>query len=130
MMRGGLFNTRTTSQMGHIRSEISTMNTLWRVLAFCLSFSFILSGAASAPAQNIAELPKFQKEDRVLVLAPHPDDETIGCAGVIMHALKSGAKVKVVYLTNGDNNVFSILLSNPLLIPLRLLLLTEGDLLI
>jgi len=103
------------------------MKTKWWVLAFYLVSGFILSGAASALAENIAELPNFQKTDRVLVLAPHPDDEIIGCAGVIMHALKSGAEVKVVYLTNGDNNIFSILFYNPLLFPLRLFTLTELD---
>jgi len=39
-----------------------------------------------------------------LILAPHPDDETIACAGVIQQALKAGAKIRVVYLTNGDHN--------------------------
>ncbi|MBI5591128.1 MAG: PIG-L family deacetylase [Deltaproteobacteria bacterium] len=38
---------------------------------------------------------------RVLVLAPHPDDETIGCGGSL--ALHTGAHdpVKVIFLTNG-----------------------------
>ncbi|NTS76272.1 ChbG/HpnK family deacetylase [Catenovulum sp. SM1970] len=38
----------------------------------------------------------------VLVVAPHPDDETLGTAGTIMQALKAGKKVGVVVLTNGD----------------------------
>ncbi len=103
------------------------MNTHCRILSCCLALSLVVLGAVTAQAQNISELPAFQKGDRVLVLAPHPDDETIGCAGVILHALKAGARVKVVYLTNGDNNIFSILFSNPLLFPIRLLLLSEGD---
>jgi LmbE family N-acetylglucosaminyl deacetylase len=37
-------------------------------------------------------------------LAPHPDDETLGCAGIIQRARKVGASVNVVYLTNGDSN--------------------------
>lgn len=42
--------------------------------------------------------------DRLLVLAPHPDDETLACAGLIGATLGAGAAVKVVVLTNGGNN--------------------------
>lgn len=42
--------------------------------------------------------------DRLLVLAPHPDDETLACGGVIRRALGEGAHVCVVIATNGDAN--------------------------
>lgn len=41
--------------------------------------------------------------DRLLILAPHPDDETIATGGVIQKALAMGLPVHVVYLTYGDN---------------------------
>jgi LmbE family N-acetylglucosaminyl deacetylase len=40
--------------------------------------------------------------ERVVVLAPHPDDETLGCGGTIRLLRKSGKKVKVLFLTSGD----------------------------
>lgn len=58
----------------------------------------------TARAEEIRTEPGFTKNDRVLVLAPHPDDEAIGTCGVIQKALNQNAKVKVVCYTNGDSN--------------------------
>ena len=55
-------------------------------------------------------MPDFNANDRVLVLAPHPDDETFGAGGAIAQAVKAGAQVKVVLLTNGENNKLSFLI--------------------
>ena len=44
----------------------------------------------------------FTENDRILVLAPHPDDETLGAGGVIQRALEAKAHVKIVFLTYGD----------------------------
>lgn len=50
-----------------------------------------------------APLPPSQP-DRVLVFAVHPDDETLGAGGLIQKALKSASQVRVVVVTDGDNN--------------------------
>ncbi len=41
---------------------------------------------------------------RVLIVAPHPDDEALGCGGLIRHALAVGAAIRVLFVTDGDNN--------------------------
>lgn len=38
---------------------------------------------------------------RVLVFAPHPDDETLGCGGSLALHAEAGDPVRVVFLTNG-----------------------------
>lgn len=37
---------------------------------------------------------------RVLVIAPHPDDEVIGCGGVLLKHICSGDEVRVCYITS------------------------------
>jgi LmbE family N-acetylglucosaminyl deacetylase len=58
---------------------------------------------------RLTELVSFKNNERILILAPHPDDESIACAGIIQKALKAGAQVRVVYLTNGDHNEFAFI---------------------
>lgn len=65
---------------------------------------------AALPAQELLSLPAISKDDRVLILAPHPDDEAIGGAGPLLRALAAGAKVKVACFTNGDHNELMFIL--------------------
>jgi LmbE family N-acetylglucosaminyl deacetylase len=42
---------------------------------------------------------------RVLVLAAHPDDESLGCAGTIALLRKAGAAVSVAFATDGEATI-------------------------
>lgn len=48
----------------------------------------------------------FTPMDRVLIVAPHPDDESIATGGLIQVARMAGAAVRVIVLTDGDANVW------------------------
>lgn len=41
---------------------------------------------------------------RLLVVAPHPDDESIATGELIQQVRQAGGEVRIVLLTNGDNN--------------------------
>lgn len=45
-------------------------------------------------------------QDRVLVIAPHPDDESLCCAGILQRARANGAATAVVWITAGDGFSF------------------------
>jgi LmbE family N-acetylglucosaminyl deacetylase len=49
-----------------------------------------------------SDLQSLTSEDRILVIAPHPDDEAVCCAGTIAKARAAGAYVAIVWLTMGD----------------------------
>lgn len=52
---------------------------------------------------NLPDIVLIEDEDdtRALVLAPHQDDEILGCGGIMHRLTLGGAKVKVVYMTDG-----------------------------
>jgi LmbE family N-acetylglucosaminyl deacetylase len=39
---------------------------------------------------------------KILIVAPHPDDEALMFSGVVYSALSRGEPVKIVMMTNGD----------------------------
>jgi LmbE family N-acetylglucosaminyl deacetylase/glycosyltransferase involved in cell wall biosynthesis len=52
-------------------------------------------------AEAIPFEPQDLRGERLLVLAPHPDDEVIGCGGLVALHLREGRKVHVVVATDG-----------------------------
>jgi LmbE family N-acetylglucosaminyl deacetylase len=66
--------------------------------AFLLAALFIHAPARSAPR----EFGVFTPADVLLVVAPHPDDEALCCAGAIERARAAGAHVALVWITSGD----------------------------
>ncbi len=47
------------------------------------------------------------KEQTLLVVAPHPDDEILGCGGLIKKIKDRGGKVYVLFITVGDTQEYS-----------------------
>lgn len=54
-----------------------------------------------------ATLPPFDfpnSGDRILVVAPHPDDETLCCSGLLQRAAALEIPARVAFITNGDGS--------------------------
>jgi LmbE family N-acetylglucosaminyl deacetylase len=64
----------------------------------------------SSVASSLPSSPTLTPDDRILILAPHPDDESLCCGGVIQQAVAMKLPVRIVWLTYGDNNEWSFLL--------------------
>ena len=64
-------------------------------------FNYDSSRVASAEVKRMPDL-NLAAERRLLVISPHPDDETLGAGGLIATARNRGYLVKVVFMTNGD----------------------------
>jgi len=39
-----------------------------------------------------------------MLIAPHPDDESLACAVALQRAVRAGAAIRVIYVSDGDNN--------------------------
>lgn len=56
----------------------------------------ILRATSSVKAKHFPEV------ESALVIAPHPDDEIFGCAGLIQHLLSKQKKVSIIILSDGS----------------------------
>lgn len=72
------------------------------------SRALYMANLRSDPA--IAEMPAPAPGERIVIFAPHEDDEVLGCAGYIQRAVSVGAHVRVVLMTNGEYPELSVVL--------------------
>jgi LmbE family N-acetylglucosaminyl deacetylase len=49
-------------------------------------------------------VPAFNSHSRLMMFAPHPDDEALACSIFLQHADRAGAAIRVVYATDGEDN--------------------------
>lgn len=78
--------------------------TIARIALALLLTSF--AGALAAPATAI---PPIDSHTSLLIVAPHPDDETLCCAGVIRRVVAAGGHASIVWLTSGDGSELDLL---------------------
>jgi LmbE family N-acetylglucosaminyl deacetylase len=64
------------------------------------SSGILLANPAALPICNIHTI----KRQRVLIVAPHPDDETLGCGGAISLLCRQGYDVNVLIVSDGTGS--------------------------
>jgi LmbE family N-acetylglucosaminyl deacetylase len=100
------------TQLMHCWSPFRPVAVRGFFIALCCTMGnagTIAQGEPQAETSLVSK-PTLDKDDRILVFAPHPDDETLGCAGVIQEAVAMKLPVRIVWLTYGDNNEWSFML--------------------
>jgi LmbE family N-acetylglucosaminyl deacetylase len=72
-------------------------------------FPALLAALAARQSVPAADLPPIDAATSLLVIAPHPDDETLCCAGVIERVVRAGGRASVVWVTSGDGSELDLL---------------------
>src|SRR5262249_49171349 len=80
----------------------ATWLLLLAVVVLFVSPAGAQSGSPSSAARTSLEVPQRL---RLLVVAPHPDDETLGAAGLMQRVQEQHGRVSVAYLTSVDGYV-------------------------
>src|SRR6266576_3850700 len=48
--------------------------------------------------------PAFNAASRLMLIAPHPDDEALACSITLHRVVRAGGAIRVIYATDGDDN--------------------------
>ena len=89
--------------------RLSFRSILLVILTLFLTASVLYNDrviTASLKPMDLIPLP-IASVRRLLVVAPHPDDESLGSGGLIQAILAQGGEVRVVLMTNGDGQMLA-----------------------
>ena len=67
-------------------------------------FMFAPASYLNTKEQTLTTFPALKSTDRIVVVAPHLDDESIPVGGLIAEARKMNIPVTIIFMTNGDGN--------------------------
>lgn len=89
------------------------MKTMKMKLIFIVAVLLLIFGTSAYAYTSNNDIKydhgiNLTSSDRVLIVAPHPDDETIGGGGVIRYCLEHNIPVYVVVVTNGGNGSLGV----------------------
>jgi LmbE family N-acetylglucosaminyl deacetylase len=95
------------------------MRAALRPLTLLLIAGLLAYAAYAAPGQTATSTPPkltnpatflpITSATSLLVVSPHPDDESLCCSGVIQRVLHAGGHVSIVWFTSGDGSELDLL---------------------
>lgn len=85
--------------MSHCFTVKSFKNIIKKHLTGCLQATFL---------KKATDVTESLPPGPLLVIAPHPDDETLGCAALIRHYRARGDLVRIVVVTDGSRAILPI----------------------
>lgn len=97
--------TSSTAVRSSRRRRVALAAVLLLVAAAALAAALAMAHALPPTGVAVQRHVRIASTDRLLVVSPHPDDESIACAGLIQQSLAAGAQVRVLWMTAGDHNV-------------------------
>jgi len=83
------------------QNKLSYGSWFFRIIMLLLLYPY-QETACQSSTNGSDIISRMKRASAIIVVAPHPDDEVLGFAGVIYDALQMGKTVKVVLLTNGE----------------------------
>src|SRR5260370_4512786 len=72
-------------------------------LPVCLAFSVAFAYPSVKGIAPMA-IPEFVSGSRLMLIAPHPDDEALACSIIFQRAIQAGTAIRDIYATDGDDN--------------------------
>ncbi len=74
--------------------------------AFVLALSLLwIAGGCVQPENSVLTVAP---QAHLLIIAPHPDDETLGAGGLIQRVRAGGGAVRIIYMTSGDGFIEAV----------------------
>ena len=77
----------------------------WRALLFAalICIRGVSDGHSAFIGPDPSAPVSLSESDRLLILAPHPDDDILCCGGIIQESVARKIPLRIVYFTYGDN---------------------------
>ncbi len=85
----------SSPQSNHKKLVLIVLGLIIIISTICLFLIHLNTG--------YAQMPEIHSNDRILVFAPHPDDESLAAGGLIKRARDLNATVTVVVMTDGSS---------------------------